>query len=468
MSKALMIWPGLLRTCVLGFGFVFTVSAGTFTYHFRDSEGNYYESPVVGLADGSSTENPKVLLANGDTLDVLANAYSIFETVFTQSDGMKAINQRIGEKQVPDITVVINACGDASKIPEKNTGSWSTGPKIQLWQDHYDRALGVLAHEAAGHSFMSAYYGGNPTDGMSQTEKYGNDEKHYLNELTTKKSAFSEGFAEFVASVTPGTDDSSQLKRFSEFEREKQKPSEREDPYTHIPFKDCTAKDLWESEMVNALILRDLADKLGHEGKDRIFEFIRSGGRVNTLEDFIQQWVMKYPQDTAQVIAIIDANTNFTMTDQELRDLLGSAPPALMPLRLLSNVLSVLNRCIPFIGGGVSGAVDQWVQTMEDGWASRRQQVESYLSGRSDAAALYKNGDIGNTLNALLAPKDGKNGISNPPASQTFGASGTAGSGSAQSDITLSPPPLLPAPLDQKSLKGSEAPKHIPTLNRFR
>jgi len=404
---------------------------GTLNYRWRNPEALDYA--INGLAPGSSENQPQIVTEDGKTLDVAPESYRIFSVLFGNSDGMNTVKELVGEKNVPDITLRVS---ESTNDPH----SWSTGTTIQIYSQDDFRALGAILHEAA-HSFMKAYYGGLPTDGMALEQKYGPDGEHYADEITTPETAFVEAFAEYVADSIAGVDASSKLIRYSQLRKETATSTKGNPDWNWKNFGDCTAEELWRSEAVNALILRDMAIYVS-QGKTKLLDVIRTGGRADNLKEFIQKWVVAHPEDTATIIAIVDANTNYTMTDQELRDLFGFTPPYLDLLKSVTNILRTVFGWVPGMSDVVA-RLDNLIQFLKQGWETRLQALDAYLANRQNNISNFKGQDVNKidqTLESLLGKSNAGPNVPSSTSGQSSGGTGQSSGSSGQASGTTGQP----------------------------
>lgn len=284
--------------------------AGTLTFQYRDAKGQLHN--VTNMRDVSRLVSARD--ARGHVYITDYKAYHIFKKYL---EDVQSIKDRVNDMG-GNITVTVNSSLAAAHDP----GSWSTGSEIQIqtWDSY--RAISTLAHEVA-HSYMKDKCGKNPTQGMTQRQKYGKDEAHYGNEVTHPKTALSEGYAEYHGDVEGGGQEragcagSGSLKNLI-----KEGPTGADHKFKYEPtkWKDVASpNDMWACEGINATMLRDMA-KYVPNGAAKIEELMCQ----DTLQDVIKAWVAKYPADTTALARIVDANTNYTMDKEALRALTGA------------------------------------------------------------------------------------------------------------------------------------------------
>lgn len=182
-----------------------------------------------------------------------------------------------------------------------------------------------VAHEM-GH--IERWYSGN----TGQVE-YGNDNVHFTSEITNRVTAFEEGFAEYRAHRALGRVDISSDRPYILFEagwdqipaalRNADLPSEN---INGTLYKQCQLESLpfgtaLSVESVISRFLFHLASKVpGAAGR---IDAILAGRQIDSIEQFLALYLAAYPSDAAAVGLILDADTGFTATPEELKALLG-------------------------------------------------------------------------------------------------------------------------------------------------
>jgi hypothetical protein len=280
--------------------------AGDLIFQYRAADDEYYTI--------TSVEDIERYVFDTDCEAILTE-------YFGDSADIETIRARVSELSY-DITVTVDGRHPtAQEIEDAESWeywSWSSGSEINLWHEDRYRAMSTLAHETA-HSYMNDLYGSNPTYGMSQGEKYGLDEQHYVEEITNPQTAWSEGYAEYWGDRAG----SSQQSIGSVARTLYTESTTMAGIYSEAAWSSITdADDMWSSELVNSAILRDITEHIPG-GADKIEELMRTGGYCETLRDFVQVWSAAYPDDGLRLALIIDANTGFTMDDADFEALLG-------------------------------------------------------------------------------------------------------------------------------------------------
>ncbi len=305
--RALMLVAGLLAWVT------FATSAATLSF--------FYRPPAGGAAiEITSLEQLRQVIPVATDI----KAYYILQKYLSDVAEIKA---RVNG-MTTNIKVTVNSCTDPTQVPDAGwePGSWSSGPDIQVQDADFRRAISTLAHEV-GHSYMKEKFGQNPTHGMTQEQKYGADKSHYTTEVTNPRTAFSEGFAEYLGDLEgTGQERIGCLGRPSFESTHKEEVYQGADGkwyvrYNATKWKDITAADdMWACEGVNAAILRDIARYLP-DGANKIQTQINAG-YSETLQGFLKKLIAANPSDANRIAAIVDCNTNFLMSDGDLNGLL--------------------------------------------------------------------------------------------------------------------------------------------------
>lgn len=146
---------------------------------------------------------------------------------------------------------------------------------------------------------------------------YGSDGTHYLDERTSARVAFMEGWAMFNEITVTGEAD---------YYRRNLKTVQIEDRkgnYTEHQAASLTGKDLLAVEGVNALILYDIVAAVPG-GKEKMFKaFAASNQPFHSLKHLAREFVKQNPDQAGAVLAAIDANTLGKLSNAELKELVG-------------------------------------------------------------------------------------------------------------------------------------------------
>lgn len=190
-----------------------------------------------------------------------------------------------------------------------NTTNWKT------------EAQGLFMHEFC-HTLDRAIPAGLLDEGVKTFVKqggflYGSDGTHYLDERTSARVAFMEGWAMFNEISVTGE---------AEYYRKSLKTiriEDRKGNYKEYAAASLTGKDLLAVEGVNALILADIVATVPG-GKEKMFKaFAASNQPFHSLKHVASEFVKQNPDQAAAVLAAIDANTLGKLSNDELKALVG-------------------------------------------------------------------------------------------------------------------------------------------------
>lgn len=151
---------------------------------------------------------------------------------------------------------------------------------------------------------------------------YGKDKTHYVNEKTTPRVAFLEGWAIFNEMIE------SEKAAKEVFNAIKSIAYEQSSGYIYksAESQEVTVKDLLSTEGVVATILYKLA-KDGFEGKDGVFKaFVTCNKKFYKtceIKDLLRSYLKLYPQDEALIVKILQEVTYNKISSDEVSALLG-------------------------------------------------------------------------------------------------------------------------------------------------
>jgi len=263
---------------------------------------------ILKYMDSTGTLHPITSMADLDALVPAgtagsANIRSCFQKYFANEQSAKDT----ASIMTGDLTLVIRAKDTGN---DKGSFARTAAGFIQIQTEEAGRFSSVLLHEL-GHIKMYNKCGEMPTKDMTKRQKYGNDEDHYLNEVLNEKTALSEGYADYLG-ITGGDDEvpcpgAGSLEKLS---------YEIGGKYIDRPWKTTLAEDsMWKTEGINAAIFKNLV-ALVQNGGAKVEEFLC--GTDKTLKGLIKAWADKYPADRERLAQIVDANTNYLMSDEDL------------------------------------------------------------------------------------------------------------------------------------------------------
>lgn len=231
------------------------------------------------------------------------------------TEGEKLIAAMSGQKKA-----------DVTSAMRKDFWPMSLG-SIQLNSQCYNtsnwksEAQGLFMHEFS-HTLDRAIPAGLLDEGVKTFVKqggflYGSDGTHYLDERTSARVAFMEGWAMFNEITVTG--EANQYRRDVKTIR----IEDRKGAYTEYPVASLTGKDLLAVEGINALILYDIAATVPG-GREKVFKaFAASNQPFHSIKHLTGEFVKQNPDQVGAVLAAIDANTFGKLSNAELKALVG-------------------------------------------------------------------------------------------------------------------------------------------------
>jgi hypothetical protein len=312
-----------LAWVVLGVAFLPQAYAGKLIYKYADAYGKI--SFIDSLEDFKRIAVSSTVVVSDEALP----EQEIFTAYFADSPEMTDIRNRVKEME-NDVTVVVNAQNKVESFSDPGMsilGVSLKDRKIDISVEDYYRPVSTLAHEVS-HQYQLGFYGGKlPTTG------YGCDGQHTSDEITSPSSAWVEGYAEYHADTAGHAANTDQLPLIYKTGLTKDQgiAGVNCQPNSKLQkWKDSSENDLWASEAVNGLILKEIAAN-SPESAARIEELIKTGGYADTLKDFLKIWSRTHPEDTPMLTSIVDAYLNFTMSDEEIGQIFGARNPEGLP-----------------------------------------------------------------------------------------------------------------------------------------
>lgn len=151
---------------------------------------------------------------------------------------------------------------------------------------------------------------------------YGKDGSHFVNEMTGKRAAFVEGWAEFNE-MLESKSEANYVRNSINWIRIESKTEEG--TYQTLEAKDLTGLQLTEVEGINANIMYEMATQLP-DGRNKVFAaFKKSNYPWRNLRHLVRALVKANPGDAGAVAEILDRATLGKLSDKELLDFLGSS-----------------------------------------------------------------------------------------------------------------------------------------------
>ncbi len=252
------------------------------------------------------------------------------------NDGQKALlavfrkskSQAIADEAkigyIPTVKVLLSdttGFDDKSKYPNVTKDFWpySSGLAINMSSNNYNYPGGdkdaesTLVHEYA-HCLDATF--------KEFKNPYGLDGSHYGNEITGKRAAFVEAWAEYNEMIASEDEAKAILKRSESLCEESKTEA---GSYTwNIKQEDCTADQLMRSEAHLAKLLYRLTMETDN-GKEKVYKAFTST-RLNVFRDMstlVKKFIKQNPGDTEVVCKIVDEVFLGKMTDEEFLDYVG-------------------------------------------------------------------------------------------------------------------------------------------------
>ena len=270
-----------------------------------------------------TTEEELLAAMGAKSVDELNDGQKALVAAFRKSKSEAvAAESEIGI--IPRVNVILSdttGYEDRSKYPNISKDFWpySSGLAINMSSDNYNYpgsekdAESTMVHEFAHCLDFTFKELKNP---------YGLDGTHYGNEITGKRSAFVEGWAEYNEMIASEDEAKAILKKCESLCEESKTDA---GSYTwNIKQEDCTADQLMRSEAHNAKILYLLTQNT-ENGKEKVYKAFTST-RWNVLRDMstlVKKFIKQNPEDTETVCKIIDEVFLDKMTDEEFLDFVG-------------------------------------------------------------------------------------------------------------------------------------------------
>jgi hypothetical protein len=187
-------------------------------------------------------------------------------------------------------------------------------------QPNTDSAVSTFVHE----------YSHTLDKTIREPGSYGQDNTHMIDEITTKKAAFKEAWAEYNEMI----EFNSTANKYLEYSTasaslciESTRPGEI-GVYSEINATDCSADQLLSSEMFVSRMLYQLHVLLGKDsnGKDIVSNaFYATNGEETEMTDLVKQLIRDNPGKAKDIIKIVDQVTLNKMTNDELTSFVGNS-----------------------------------------------------------------------------------------------------------------------------------------------
>lgn len=275
------------------------------------------------------SEDHLLSLMGASSAEELTEGQKAMLAVYRHSK-VQAIKDRMKFGYLAKMKVILSDTtdfSDSQKYPHVRRDFWpySNGSLVQISSGRYN----YPGSEAdASSTFLHEF-----SHSMDRTIKeiitpYGKDGSHYTNELSKKRAAFVEGWAEFNE-MLDSEDEVEAMKRSITKVRIEDKSVAGK--YTIVSSDDesLSGMDLLSVEGINAMILYRLANELPN-GKEKIFKtFASTNWKIfRSLKTFSADFARRYPADVEKLAQIIDKESKNRLSDEDFSRFIGNGSQA--------------------------------------------------------------------------------------------------------------------------------------------
>ena len=225
--------------------------------------------------------------------------------------------------------------------------SWSNGSTIHMATHNYNGSNSVAD---ATSTFLHEYCHSIDRTIKELIKPYGKDGSHYGDEMSGKRAAFVEGWAEYNEMIESDAEAQNYLSQMATvcvelkdkdlknytFDPDKEWSKEQGgwfcngiSTYTYVSAQDLTAEELWKCEAYNRAALYRIATEIPN-GKQKIYDAFKST-RWNLFRDLttvVKKLCKENPDDIATIGKILDELTYGKMSDKEMKKFIGTSKEA--------------------------------------------------------------------------------------------------------------------------------------------
>lgn len=265
------------------------------------------------------TTEEELLKAIGKSESELSDGQKALLAVFRKSKS-DAVKEEAKIGYIPKVNVILTDTTGFEYNPNISDDFWpcSTGLTISMNSNHYNYGGGSTDAES---TFVHEFAHCLDATIKEFKNPYGLDGHHMGNEITNKRAAFVEAWAEYNEMIA-SEDEAKKILKRSEVLYEESKTIAAS--YTRYLEEDCTSDQLMRSEAHLAKLFYRLT-KETNAGKDGVYKaFVDT--RWNVLRDMrtlVKKFVKNNPDDTEAVCKIVDEVFLGKLTDKELLDFVG-------------------------------------------------------------------------------------------------------------------------------------------------
>ncbi|HOY68114.1 MAG TPA: hypothetical protein PLP29_14620 [Candidatus Ozemobacteraceae bacterium] len=307
--------------------------AGTFeklsrTYFPGEGEKRWYSEKDANIAyklQRTKVKSEAHLLelmgAKSGDLSKLTDGQKALLAVYRHSRS-QAVKERMSVSYRSKIAVTLSdttGFDDAKKYPQVENDFWpcSTGRMIQMSSNFFNYAG---SEEDAQATFVHEFSHSCDRTVKEFIKPYGKDGRHSCNELTHKRSAFVEGWAEFNEMLDFPSERSRIQNAIKTVKIEKGNGE-----YTRVDATDAslTGRDLMNVEGVVANIFYRMSSELP-DGRKKVFAAFKDTNIYwRTTKMMLRGYVEKNPGDAKALAAILNEATHGKLTDADMMYYLG-------------------------------------------------------------------------------------------------------------------------------------------------
>lgn len=156
---------------------------------------------------------------------------------------------------------------------------------------------------------------------LIETNAYGFDGSHYINEKIEPKASFAEGFANFIKMIFFPEEEKETRDSLKTVKIEKPQGGYDEYPIASVQI---SGEGFLDIEAINALIFTRLAADLPDGQKLVLDSFQKHNQQENRMSRFLQNFIKDYPRHATVVAQTLDRETFGRLSDADIRLILGN------------------------------------------------------------------------------------------------------------------------------------------------
>ncbi len=157
---------------------------------------------------------------------------------------------------------------------------------------------------------------------FTETNAYGHDGAHYINEKIEPKASFAEGFANFIKMLFFPEEEKEFRDSLKTVKIERPQGGYDEYPIASVQI---SGEGFLDIEAINALIFTRLAADLPDGEKLVLDSFEKHNQQENRMSRFLQNFINDHPRHTTVVAQTLDRETFGRLSDADFRLILGNS-----------------------------------------------------------------------------------------------------------------------------------------------